>query len=186
MSKCKGTVSGCGKGKFSYFITLEEKEGFYFNTKYEPKCGKGDVVGIEYMQKAENRGNVQKVKVIESNSNGYEDTSQSYSSNSGGGAAPSGGRQDSIVWQSSRKDALVFVGMLLANDGFALKGKTDAKRTQLEELVDEVTFTFFAAASDPKASNAYATNAEVEEDAAEDEGKAESKGDDAWDDEWDD
>ena len=48
MSKIKGTVARCGKGKYSYFIVLDEKDGFYFNTKYEPMCGVGDVVGIEY------------------------------------------------------------------------------------------------------------------------------------------
>lgn len=181
MSKIKGTVTGCGKGKFSYFIVLDSKEGFYFNTKYEPKCGKGDVVGIEYEQKAENRGNVKRVEVLESNSSGYEDTSKaassgSYSSGGGGGG---GGRQDSIVWQSSRKDALVFAGLLVSEGvkGFKLAGKPDARRTQVEELVDEITARFFEDASDPRACKAMTSNAAIEDDTPDDD-----TSDDAWDD----
>ena len=191
MAKTKGRVTGCGKGKYSYFITLEGHDGFYFNTKYEPKCGEGDIVGIEFEQKAENRGNVKRVTVLERNSTGYADTS----SNSSGGTATSfnaasgGDRQESIVWQSSRKDALVAVGILLHQEAFALKGKPDAKRVQIEELLDEITFKYFSDATDPKASNAYKTNAEVEADeaAAEPprEGASEDESD-AWGDSWDD
>ena len=185
MSKVKGTVTGCGKGTYSYFITLKEREGFYFNTKYEPKCGKGDVVGIEYEKKADNRGNVKRVEVIEKNSSGYEDTTGGGSGSGAGG----GNRQDSIVWQSSRKDALVLAGILLSNEAFAVKGKADAKRTQIEELVNEITAGYFEAASDPKASNAYKTNASIKEDTPEDDDAPEEKKEgDEWDsgDEWDD
>lgn len=183
MSKVKGTVSGAGKGKFSYFITLEEREGFYFNTKYEPKCGVGDVVGIEFIKKADNRGNVQKVKIIESNSDGYPGDGGSEPKSGGSSYTASPGIQDSIMWQSSRKDALVFVGMLLSNDGFATKGKPDAKRVQIEELLDEVTTRFFGDASDPKASSAYTSNVELTKDEEPDEPEEEK---DEWDDEWDD
>jgi hypothetical protein len=198
VSKVKGTVDGCGKGKYSYFITLDSKEGFYFNTKYEPKCGKGDVVGIEYEQKAENRGNVKRVEVLEKNSSGYEDTSSNSSDSSGGssgssGGAGGGGRQDSIVWQSSRKDALVLVGLLVSNDGIKLPAasKPDARRTIIEELIDEVTCKFFADASDPRKSKAFTTNAEIEADSDDGESDSEGEGEkksEEWDSkgEWDD
>ena len=193
MSKIKGTISGCGKGKFSYFITLEEKEGYYFNTKFEPKCGKGDVVGIEYESKADNRGNVQRIEVLEKNSSGYEDTSKKadsgYASNSGSSKSAGGGdRQDSIVWQSSRKDALVAAGLILQVEAYALKGKTDEKRVQLDGLIDEITARYFADASDPRKSVAYTTNAEIEADAATDEDAPPEAGgekSDEWGDEWD-
>jgi hypothetical protein len=188
MSKVKGKVTGVGKGKYSYFITLEEKEGFYFNTKFEPKCGKDDIVGIEYEQKADNRGNVKRVEVIESNSNGYEP--DAYKGENASTSVKAGAtRQDSIVWQSSRKDALVMVGILLGAEGFAVKGKPDAKRVQLEALVDEITYGYFEAASDPRRAAAFTTNADVTEDAPPPEAEeapvpaAETKG--AWDDSWD-
>lgn len=192
MSKCKGTVSGCGKGKFSYFITLQEKEGYYFNTKFEPKCGKGDVVGIEYESKADNRGNIKRVEVLEKNSNGYEDTSKKadsgFSALPGSSKSAGGGdRQDSIVWQSSRKDALVAAGLILQVEAYALKGKPDEKRVQLDGLIDEITARYFADATDPRKSAAYTTNAEIEADSDSSEGEAETETEekaDEWGDEW--
>jgi len=167
VSKVKGTVTKCDKGKFSYFVMLDTKEGFYFNTKYEPKCGEGDVVGIEYEQKANNRGNVKRIEVLEKNSDGYKPSSNSDAGGGGGSSAQTGGgRQDSIVWQSSRKDALVLAGLLVTEKGIKLppESKPDARRTVIEELIDEVTCKFFADASDPRNSGAFITNAEVEED----------------------
>jgi len=197
MSKAKGTVSGCGKGKFSYFITLNEREGFYFNTKYEPKCGKGDVVGIEFEQKGDSRGNVKKVVILEKNSNGYEDTSGKFSGGGSGGSSGGGtggsDRQDSIVFQSSRKDALVAAGLLIQTETVKIP-KGDKGRIVIEALIDEITVRFFKDASDPKASEAYSTYTEIEEDAKEPEPsgdewegeeKDEGKKPDSWD-EWDD
>ena len=178
MSKAKGTVSGCGKGKYSYFITLNEREGFYFNTKYEPKCGKGDVVGIDYEQKGDSRGNVKKVVVLEKNSNGYEDTSGKFSGGGGSGGSSGGGtgggdRQDSIVFQSSRKDALVAAGLLIQTETVKIP-KGDKGRIVIEALIDEITVRFFKDASDPKASEAYSTYTEIEEDAKEPEPSGDS------------
>lgn len=182
--KVKGTVSGCGKGKFSYFVTLQEKDGFYYNTKFEPKCGKGDVVGIEYEQKAENRGNVKKITVLESNSNGYEDTSKKDGGGFGGGKNSGGGggdRQNSIIWQHSQEMAISATHMLVTSDGIKLPpaSKPDARRTVIEALLDELTVKFFKDASDPLASKAYSDGAGIEEDAGD--GEKEPDGDDAWD-----
>lgn len=168
MAKVKGTVTGVGKGKFSYFIKLGGNE-FYYNTKFEPKCGEGDVVGIEFTQKGETRGNVSKVVVLESNSSGYPgDAAPAAPSGGGYSKAPAGNndRQDSICWQSSRKDALVLVDILLKSEAFAIKGKADAKRVQIEELLDEVTARFFEDALAPRESAAYKGAAEVTADAA--------------------
>ena len=181
--KIKGTVSNTGEGKFSKFIMLEERDGFYFNTKFEPKCGKGDVVGIEYEQKGDTRGNIKKVVVLEDNgglaaassSDSWDDTPAP----SKGAAPPVGDRRDSIVWQSSRKDALVLAGILLGAEAFKATGKADAKRTQIEALVDEITVGFFHAASDPRNCEAFKESAVIDEDAAEPEE------DDAKDGDWD-
>jgi len=187
MSKRKGTVSGVGKGKFSFFVQLDD-DGFYFNTKFEPKCGIGDVVGIEFDKKADNRGNVKNIKVLEDS--GSPKGVQERASSGGGGtgnytADPN--RQASIVFQSSRKDALVFITTLLAAEAFAVKGKADAKRVQLEELLDEITVKFFNDAMNPKDSDAFKNAGEIEEDAKEDEGETKSdEKSDEWNDEWED
>lgn len=177
--RVKGTVTGVGKGKFSYFVILDES-GFYWNTKFEPKCGKGDVVGIEGVRKDDKRGQIQKLKVLESNSNGYEASAPSkpsggYSSGGGGGD-----RQDSIVWQSSRKDALVLAGLLLSNEAYAIKGKPDAKQQQIEALVDEITVRYFESASDPKSSDAYKAASERASTDDDDFGADDDGGEDDW------
>lgn len=179
MSKCKGTVTAQGKSQYSFYVQLDTKDGFYFNTKFEPKSGIGDVVGIEYEAKGDKRGNVQKITILEDN--GGPKGVQKKASGSGYKAEP--GRQDSIVFQSSRKDALMLVGILLNVEAFALKGKPDARRVQLEELLDEVTARFFKDASAPLKSAVLTANAEIEEDAGESDEWDNSKDDgDEWDD----
>ncbi len=164
MSKVKGTVTKQGKSKFSYYVMIDTKDGFYFNTRYEPKCGEGDVVGIEYESKGENRGNVKKITILEDNGGPKGVPKSEW--NEGGSKTGGGGgnRQDSIVFQSSRKDALVLVGILLGAEAYATKGKADAKRVQIEGLLDELTAKFFADASDPRKSKVLTDNAELEED----------------------
>lgn len=153
MSRKKGTVTGIGKSQYSYFIQLDGDQ-FYYNTKFEPKCGKDDVVGITFSKTDEKRGNISKVEILEKNSDGYKSTSTG-SDYKRGSQYTSGtdNRQDSIVFQSSRKDALVFVSILLGAEAFPVKGKADARRVQIEELLDELTSKFFAAAIDPRNSS---------------------------------
>ncbi len=194
MAKRKGTVSRVGKGQYSYFIQLDG-DGFYFNTKYEPKCGEGDVVGIEFTKKDDKRGQIKNVTILEQNSSGYKASA----SNSGGGSGGGGGggdRQDSIVYQSSRKDAIVFVTLLLTNEAFAIKGKPEDMRVQLEELLDEITGRFFKDASDPRKSNALTGDGADDEDDAKESSNDDWEGDNeksdgkkgewAGDDEWED
>ncbi len=158
MARIKGTVSKVGKSEYSYYIRIEGDER-YFNTKFEPKCGEGDVVGIEYEPKGDKRANIKKVKMFEQNSAGYaasQPEEKSYSAPTGGGGS---NRSESIVFQSSRKDALVLVGILLGAEAFATKGKTDERRVQIEELLDELTAKFYHAAIDP-AKSAVLTGAQ--------------------------
>ena len=193
MSKVKGTVSGAGKGKFSFFITLEETEGFYYNTKYEPKCGKGDVVGIEFEQKGAKRGNIKKVVVLEKNSSGYDG-----GGDSGGWddapAKPSGGgsggnvRQDSIIWQHSQEMAVRLASTLVTTESIKLPKNPDARRLIIESLVDELTLRYFKDAENPRVSKAFTEADGIEADASGDEGgddwDAPDSGD--FDDSWDD
>ena len=177
--KVKGTVTKASKGKYSWFLQLDGDD-FYYNTKYEPKCGEGDVVGIEFTPKGDARGNIQKVKVLEDNSGGYAKANSERAESSGGGSSGSGGdRNSSIVFQSSRKDALVYVGLLLQEEAFAIKGKPDLRRVQLDELLDEVTARFYQDAIDPSKVKWLAAVAEEGEEES-------SNGDDDWpdDEEW--
>lgn len=163
MSKIKGTVANVGKGKFSYFIMLEEKSEFYFNTKFEPKCGLGDTVGIEFEQKAANRGNVKKVTLLtdSGSAKGVADYDSSSTSDTGGVPVK---RQDSIVFQNSRTAAIRTLKILLVEEAFATKGKPDEKRIQIEALIDELTARYFNAAINPRESSVLKENAEIEQD----------------------
>jgi hypothetical protein len=189
MSKKKGTVTGVGKGTYSYFIQIDTMDGFYFNTKYEPKCGKGDVVGIEYNKKDDKRGNVQKVTIIEKNSDGYKPT------NTGGGGGGAGGgykaepgRQESIVYQSSRKDALAYLALLLENKGFTLKGAAGKIEEQLEQKLTQIIGEFYQDAMTPSKSPALVGVAEDEKEDKDDDSEFEDddEKEDDFDDEWDD
>jgi hypothetical protein len=190
----KGTVSRAGKSKFSYFLQLDG-EDFYYNTKFKPKCGEGDVVGIEFDQKADNRGQVKNVKVFEDNSGGY-DASNSESPQSGGGGGGSfggskpqsgggGDRQDSIIWQHSQEMACRVADVLFAAGTLASKGNTESKREEILSTVDELTVRYFDDASNPKGCAAYKTVRGIQEDAGED---TPDKKDESWDEEeesWD-
>ena len=89
MAKVKGTVTRAGKGKFSYFVQLDGND-FYYNTKFEPPCGEGDVVGIEFEQKGPSRGNIKKIKVLTDNSGGYSSSNSERKQQSSGGGSSTG------------------------------------------------------------------------------------------------
>ena len=187
MSKIKGTVTSTGKGKFSFFVCVDSKDGFFFNTKFDPKCGKGDVVGIEYTQKDEKRGNISKLVVLEKNSSesaagdNWDDDAPKATTPAAYKAPEGGNRQDSIVWQHSQEMGLIAAGLLLANGGFAVKGKADAARAQILALANELSYGYFQDALDPRKSAAFKESAQIEEDAkepvAEDATEAEDGGD---------
>ena len=185
-SKRKGTVSKIGKSKFSYFVQLDS-DGFYFNTKYDPKCGVGDVVGITFEPKGDTRGQITAIKILEDKGG---PKGMQAEGDSGGGGGKSGGtytaspdRQDSIIYQSSRKDALVLAGILVSNDGIKLPKDTDKRRTIIEALVDETTLVYFRAAEKPR--EALKAEAKTSDDADGDdwEGGSDDKQED-FDDDW--
>lgn len=191
MAKIKGTVSKASKGKFGYFLMLDGND-FYYNTKFEPKCGEGDVVGIEYDPKGPTRGNVKRVQILEDNTGGYANANSesgggggNFSSGSRGGGSSSnagGDRQDSIITQHSQEMAISAAALIISNDAYAIKGKPDEKRVQIEGLIDELTAKFFLQAEKPR-DTVLKGAAEIEADAADTD---DSDSDDSWsdDDEW--
>ncbi len=166
MAKRKGTVSKIGKSKYSYFIQLDG-DGHYFNTKYDPKCGVGDVVGVEFEPKGEQRSQIKKVVTLDDKGGpkGYQDSGGGYGGGGGGGSYKNDNRQESIIFQSSRKDALVLVGLLLDHETVKVP-KGDPGRVVIEELVDEVTARFIKDASNP--SEAFKNAKAAEKDADDD------------------
>jgi len=173
MARVKGTLTKVGKGKFGFFLMLQEREGFYFNTKYEPKAGVGDVVGIEFTPKGDTRGNVTKVKLLE-DKGGPKGAQHNEQRDGGSGGGGGGGRSDSIVWQHSQEMAVRYVDVLLSNGAVKLPKDVTARQTVISALADEATYRFFVDANDPKASKTFKDEAGV----ASDSGKEESKGDD--------
>jgi hypothetical protein len=188
----KGTVTKAGKGKFSYYIVLDDN-GFYFNTKFEPKCGEGDVVGIEYEPKGDSRGNVKKITVLQDNSGGYQKANSESSgggrSSGSGGASSTGGsnrnagagnRNESIVFQHSQEMAIRAATIVLAQGAYAVSGKTDAKRLQVEALIDTLTVKFYRDALDPENSNLVKEYRKIESDSKG--GDDSSNDEESWDD----
>ena len=180
MAKIKGTVTKAGKSKFSYFIQLDGND-YYYNTKFKPKCGEGDVVGVEFMDKGGTRGQINKLVVLTDNSGGYDKSNSERGGGFGGGdggGSPRGGagtggqRNESITWQSCQKVSAQLVQTLVQAGAVASKGNPESKRAEIEGAFDELTTKLFEAALNPKASEAYKATKQVE---------AEAGGGDAWD-----
>jgi hypothetical protein len=182
MSKIKGTVARVGEGKFSKFVVLKERDGFFFNTKFEPQCGEGDVVGIEYEQKGDKRGNIQKLVVLEKNSSSSSSTSwDDTPAATPTGSKPAGGeRQDSIVWQHSQEMGIQLASLLIANGGFVVKGKPDAIRMQITTLVGELALSQFNDALDPRKSETFKLAQGIVEETGDDEPEDEPEATDDW------
>ena len=184
-SKRKGTVSKIGKNKYSFYLLLDE-DNFYFNTKFDPKCGVGDVVGITFDKKADNRGQVKDIKLLEDNGGpkGFQESSGGgYSGGKGGGYKADPDRQASIVYQSSRKDALHLAEIIVSNEAIKLPKDADKRRTIIEALVDETTLAYFKAAINP--SEAMKSEEDVEADASVEDWDEGGDDSDEFDDQWD-
>ena len=137
MSKTKGKVKLVGSGRFSKFVMLEERDGFYFNTKFDPPCGIGDIVGIEFEPKGDMRGNIKRIVVITDNGAPKGVQESAADSPSGGG----GDKTPSIVWQHSQEMAIRFVSTLVSSESIKLPAA--AKREDfLVGLVDGYTEKF--------------------------------------------
>src|SRR5690606_50439 len=156
MARVRGVVFRAGQSKFGYYVKLDGNDQF-FNTKYPPKCEEGDEVGIEYTQKGKS-ANITKLVVL----------SKAGPKNQGGNGSPTpADRNDSIVWQSSRKDAIEMAGLLLAHGAVKMPKGEDARAVIIAGLVDKLTYHFFNDAVDPRNSATFKNEAGVQEDAAE-------------------
>lgn len=159
MAKVKGTVFRAGQSKFGFYVKLDGDEAFY-NSKYEPKCSEGDVVGIEFVAKGKSK-NITKLVVLEKGSGASK-------ASSGGKSTGGGDRQDSIVWQHSQEIAARLTSILVANGAVELPAKgADKRSTAIVGTFDALTYVLFTAAIDPRESAVYKAEAGVAEDAEE-------------------
>ena len=173
-NRTKGIVSKTGKGKYSYYIRLDG-DSVYYNTKFEPKCNEGDTVGIEFEPKGETRANIKNIKIFERGSGAPP-------KQFGGGSAPAasgGDRQDSIICQHSQEMAISYLAVLLEQGAVKVTGNPEAKRTQLDATLGELTVRFFKEAEKPRDSSAFKTERELEKDLGEDEPEEDGWDDDA-------
>ncbi len=144
MSRAKGKVARIGDGKYSKYIMLENKDGFYFNTKYDPKCGVGDVVGITYTPKGETRGNITKVEILE-DAGGPKGVQENARVSAGPGSVD---RNASIIMQHSQEMALRYVTILLSAEAIKLPKASDREEF-VSTLVDEAIVRFNEQATNP-------------------------------------
>ncbi len=172
MSKAKGKVARIGDGKYSKYIMLENKDGFYFNTKYNPKCGVDDVVGITYTPKGEARGNISKIEILE-DAGGPKGVQENARVSSGGG----GDRNASIIMQHSQEMALRYVTILLSAEAIKLPKVSDREEF-VSTLVDESISRFNEQATNP--GKPAVVESEEEEPSESWDEKPETEGDDDW------
>ena len=192
MAKIKGTITKASKGKFGYFVMLDGND-FYFNTKFKPKGGEGDVVGIEYDPKGPTRGQIKRMEVLTANTGGYDSSnsetgggswdSGGSSSSKSSGAGGGGNRQDSIIWQSCQKVAAELVKAEVSAGCLATSGSKDSKSAEIKGRFDELVVSMFEDASDPKSSETWKEIKGIQKDASgDDDSWGDTKGDDEWDD----
>jgi hypothetical protein len=156
--RTRGIVSQTGKSKYSFYIRLEG-DARYYNTKYEPKCGQGDDVGIEFESKGPDRANISKVTILKKGARKAE-SSGNYKSS--GGSEDK--KQDSIVWQHSQQMAIRAAAVLLQSNAVKLQKSGEANAVLIGNLIDELTYKFFKDGIDPRRSSVYLSNAEVDAD----------------------
>lgn len=173
-SKVKGKVSKILKSKFGYAIMLDDSK-FYYNTNYDPKVGEGDVVGIMFERKGDNRGNIKKVKLL--TDGGSPKGFQGGNRGGGGGGGSSNNdpaRQQSIVYQSVLKTVPGLAALIIEHGGIKIpKTKPDAARIVIEELIDELAIKYTKIALDPREALKGLKDAK---------GESEANDDDDWDD----
>lgn len=138
--RIKGIVARIVKSRYGYGVVLQNKDGYYYNTKYQPKFNEGDEVGIEFSPKGETSAQITKVQVLRE---GVGAPAPRRSAGSGASYA-SGDKQDSIVWQHSQEMAT------------RILGKAEDVESYLP-LFDDLTARLFEDALNPRDSDAYKT-----------------------------
>lgn len=153
MAKITGVVTAIYDKKFddggeARSIKIEGSP-LYFRLgkrKFEGIVAKGNTVELFYEQTDDKAAKVTSDVTLAKKAQAVETTAAAT-----GGAAKTYGNQSSgddrnasIVYQSSRKDALVFVDFLLRNSAVVIPAKQTSKVAFLEALLDKYTASFVA------------------------------------------
>lgn len=141
--RIKGVVARIVKNRYGFGVILANHDGFYFNTKYQPKFNEGDEVGLEFAQKSSTSAQILKAQVFNA---GVGAPAPQRSARPGQSAYVGGdSRQDSIIWQSCQKVAAALVGEVLNIEDIE----------KVLPTFDALTARLFEDANNPRESAAY-------------------------------
>lgn len=129
----------------------------WFNFGFDnPKVSKGDSISFEAKQDQYGMVGDASSVVVNSNAGNAANTADKVV------GTPSNSRQNSIVYQSSRKDAINIVGILLDVDAISLPAKKD-KMDVILALVDTITEEYATSALNPEINDKVVVVEEVDD-----------------------
>ena len=116
--------------------------GFRDDPQVPPPVKKGDFVEFQWEQDGQYK------KIVKGTAKIKKDAPKQTAPAPDAGASPGTNRQDSIVYQSSRKDAIQLVEVLLDNDALPLSAKNTkagkaARYDEVVAAVNQLTVNFF-------------------------------------------
>lgn len=128
------SANRAGRTVYSVQVNGQYYGGFWNDA---PKCQEGDNVQFDATQNGQYwNANPNTMQVVSA------PAAPAASAPATGGRSFNDNRQDSIVFQSSRKDAIQLVGIMLANDALTLPAKKADKYSVLVDIVRELTDEF--------------------------------------------
>lgn len=175
MAQYRGRVSQSFPSRFGGSFGLEDQRGLYFNTKQALPAFIRAGATVEFEGEVGRNG--KSVFVVDAS---IKEVAAAPAAASGGGGAPSMGSRDaSIQYQSSRKDALVMVDLLIKTGALKLPEAPAKKAGVIEAAVDRFTAIYYedieqlgALARTPPDAPAEAKPAKVAKAAADDDEEA--------------
>ncbi len=143
--KVKGTVKVVKQNDYKFYSVKIDDTWYGTGAKNDPKVVAGDYVEGEYELEKGKYKTITKAGLVKAK--GTEPTT---GTSTGGAPATGGGstmswaaKDDSIRYQSSRKDALAFLGLPGVLEGIAGKAKPALKLGVIEATLDRYTAAFF-------------------------------------------
>jgi hypothetical protein len=132
--KIEGTVKKVLERKWQnktfYSLALEEHDELFGMGATRPKCRQGDAIAFSAAQNEKGYWDVQGDVLQTGNATSSATT-------------PAVDRQDSILLQSSRKDALQFLDILIKTDSYPIPKGKESRMEALEAVLNDITDRFF-------------------------------------------
>lgn len=137
-----------GRKVFSVLVDGQWYGGFWNDA---PNCGEGDHVEFDATQNGNFwNANPNTLRRVSAAQTAAPAATTAGTGNSVASSPAGGNRQESIVYQSSRKDAIELVGILLQNDILTLPTKKADKMAAVLDIVAELTDDFAYTALNPE------------------------------------